>query len=274
VNTEYFLTEELNMVGDITILGNLTIWSNQGNVLGPTSATDNALARYDETSGKYIQDGKTIEDDSGNLTLGGTLTTITGTSALAPINIPESGTQKATPIDGDIQYVGGHLFFYNKKQLAISLGNGVKTTNTTVTNTVTETTLHSFTISANQLHIDQKIKVFLSGSVTTASASDDYILKAYLGATLLHTLSRVGGNVTDVGWDIYFDATTRAVGVSGTMIDHFKLTEETVSISSADLTLHTIDTTVSNTIEVKVTWANAKAGNSITATQGHIEYIH
>jgi hypothetical protein len=39
-----------------------------GDVVGPSSATDNALARFDSTTGKIIQNSVGILDDSGNLT--------------------------------------------------------------------------------------------------------------------------------------------------------------------------------------------------------------
>jgi hypothetical protein len=39
-----------------------------GDVVGPGSSTDNALARYDSTTGKLIQNSVGILDDSGNLT--------------------------------------------------------------------------------------------------------------------------------------------------------------------------------------------------------------
>lgn len=45
-----------------------------GNVRGPTSATDNAVARYDGTTGKLIQNSGVTIDDSGNLTVSGTAT--------------------------------------------------------------------------------------------------------------------------------------------------------------------------------------------------------
>jgi hypothetical protein len=42
-----------------------------GDVVGPASATDNAIARFDGTTGKLIQNSaKAILDDDGNLTLG------------------------------------------------------------------------------------------------------------------------------------------------------------------------------------------------------------
>jgi hypothetical protein len=42
-----------------------------GNVRGPTSATDNAVARYDGTTGKLIQNSGVTIDDSGNATFAG-----------------------------------------------------------------------------------------------------------------------------------------------------------------------------------------------------------
>lgn len=42
---------------------------NTGDVTGPGSSTDNALARFDGTTGKIIQNSSAIVDDSGNLTV-------------------------------------------------------------------------------------------------------------------------------------------------------------------------------------------------------------
>ena len=46
---------------------------NAGDVVGPALATDNALVRYDGTTGRLIQDGLATLDDSGNLSLPGTV---------------------------------------------------------------------------------------------------------------------------------------------------------------------------------------------------------
>jgi hypothetical protein len=43
--------------------------SGGGDVVGPASATDNAIARYDTGTGKLIQDSVVILDDVGNLTV-------------------------------------------------------------------------------------------------------------------------------------------------------------------------------------------------------------
>jgi hypothetical protein len=50
---------------------NFTITSNDskvGDVVGPASATDNAIARYDSTTGKLIQNSVVIVDDTGSVT--------------------------------------------------------------------------------------------------------------------------------------------------------------------------------------------------------------
>lgn len=43
-------------------------WIDSGNINGPGSSTDNALVRFDGTSGKVIQNSGAILDDSNNLT--------------------------------------------------------------------------------------------------------------------------------------------------------------------------------------------------------------
>lgn len=53
-----------NASGTVVQLGG---GSGSGDVVGPASATDNALARFDGTTGKLIQDGTVTQDDNGNL---------------------------------------------------------------------------------------------------------------------------------------------------------------------------------------------------------------
>jgi hypothetical protein len=48
---------------DVTIAA-----TNNGDVVGPASATDNAYARYNLTTGKLIQNSLVTEDDSGTMT--------------------------------------------------------------------------------------------------------------------------------------------------------------------------------------------------------------
>lgn len=72
-----------------------------GDVAGPSSATDNALARFDATTGKLLQDGVVTESDAGalsgatqlsvdNLRLDGN--TVSSTDANGNINLTPNGT--------------------------------------------------------------------------------------------------------------------------------------------------------------------------------------
>lgn len=66
--------------------GNLTLQpdaSGTGDVVGPASATDNALARFNTTTGKLIQNSTAILDDSGNI--GGLLTAAIGSTTIRDI---------------------------------------------------------------------------------------------------------------------------------------------------------------------------------------------
>lgn len=58
--------------GTVALTSDLT-----GYVVGPASATDNAVARFDLTTGKLIKNSTVIIDNSGNVTGLGTLNTIT-----------------------------------------------------------------------------------------------------------------------------------------------------------------------------------------------------
>jgi hypothetical protein len=60
-------TSKINLSGNATVF--ITARAEDiGDVFGPASATDNAIARYHETTGKIIQDSGVIIDDSDNIT--------------------------------------------------------------------------------------------------------------------------------------------------------------------------------------------------------------
>lgn len=50
-----------------------SVAATMGNVNGPASSTDNAIARFDGVTGKLIQDSAIFIDDVGNMTLAGTI---------------------------------------------------------------------------------------------------------------------------------------------------------------------------------------------------------
>ena len=108
---------------NITVSGS---WPNQtitatgsaaGDVTGPSSATDNAVARFDNTTGKVIQNSGVIINDSGEVTVGvwkGTEVTVpyggTGASTLTGI-VKGNGQSAMTAAVAGTDYVapGGAL---------------------------------------------------------------------------------------------------------------------------------------------------------------------
>lgn len=214
------------------------------------------------------------ENVLGNLSITGATILSVGTTTQAPLNFPDATALKTTPASGDMEYKDGHLYIMNGARHVITTGAGVKDTTTTVVNTVTETTVYSYTFAANELHVDERIIFTMDGIYSNASASDDWVLKFYMGGTLQSTLSRSGGNVTNAGWEAQYKATVRSVGASGTFVDFIKLTDGTNTYASGSTTPTVIDTTDTILFEVKLTWANAKAGNTFSCTQADLSFIH
>ncbi len=74
-----------------------------GDVVGPASATDNAIARFDGATGKLIQNSGATIDDNGKLSLP------VVSAASAPLNIGDGSTTPTTPVNGDLWTNGGYI---------------------------------------------------------------------------------------------------------------------------------------------------------------------
>jgi len=84
-----------------------------GNVDGPASATDNALARFDGTTGKLIQNSVGILTDAGILTgIRPTLPAGTAVAGTAPMKFT-LGVNLTAPEAGAVEYDGTSLFYTN-----------------------------------------------------------------------------------------------------------------------------------------------------------------
>jgi len=198
------------------------------------------------------------------------------TAGHAPLKFT-AGTLLSTPEAGTMEYQDGHFYLTDVQaaRKAIALISNVVTSTTTVTNTVTETTIFTKTFAADELHGDMLISLFLTGSVTNASAVDDFTFNFKVGGSTVHTEARVGGNVTDVGWEICYQMTIRSTGAGGTFVDFARYLESGIAdLANAEAGTHSVDTTGTVTLEVTITWANAKAGNTFSVTQGYLQYNH
>lgn len=197
-------------------------------------------------------------------------TTAAGT---APIKLT-AGSLLTTPESGTFEYNNSHLYFTDGDRHAFVQADTPITATTTVANTVTETTLFSYTVNPNELHNDEVVKIELSGFYSTASAAESFTLNYYLGSTLLASVMNSRGNNTNAGWKSIYELTTRSVGVSGTLIDFADYSDNSGYSIQPGLTTTAIDTTTTNTLTVKIVWTAAKAGNTFSLTQGRITFTH
>jgi len=219
--------------------------------------TDNAILRADGKEGQY-QDSLVQILDSG---------------ALKFANRDLTTTSEA----GVLEYADGHFYISGEQAArhAITRSDEVKTTTTEVTNTTVETTIYSKVFAANELHIDEVVSILLSGVYSNAPSSDDFSIRLKVNGVTIHTLPRVGGNVTDVGWETLARFTVKTPGISGTYVDFFKFTESgSPPYSGADSSAHIVDTTIASTFTVTMQWDNAKAGNTFFCTQGFTQLNH
>lgn len=92
-----------------TIIGSTPAGS--GDVVGPASATDNAIARFDLTSGTLIQNSVVTVDDSGNIATAGTVdgrdvsadgTKLDGVEALADVTDATNVAAAGAVMDSDL----------------------------------------------------------------------------------------------------------------------------------------------------------------------------
>lgn len=157
-----------------------------GDVNGPSSATDHALARFDLTTGKLLQDSAAILDDSGNLsgvpsivgggTLNGFLTLQTNNNASSTIDTMRlrgnqlsvqnrAGTQSYFSIDANGQ------IYVAPNSSAASRGIWIGRTDTTAWFSATTLLDVTATSSASAILLDSEITNAGSGSTTDSVAS-------------------------------------------------------------------------------------------------------
>jgi hypothetical protein len=93
-----------------------------GQVTGPASATDNAIARYDGTTGKLLQGSTAVIDDSGQMG-------VQQSTPVAPLHVGGNSDTSTNPgilLSRDVQFAsgGGHGFVENSTIDLPSAGSG------------------------------------------------------------------------------------------------------------------------------------------------------
>lgn len=172
--------------------------AGSGDVVGPASATDNAVVRFDTTTGKLIQNSAvTIADTSGDITGGKynglTITTSTGTLTVASAKtITHNATTTFAGTDGKTLTIsnsgtlgGGDAFV-----LAIAAAKTLTVSNT-LTFTGTDASSVAFGTGGTVLYTASTIPLTV-GSTTIASGTDTRILYDNAGVLGEYTLTGTG----------------------------------------------------------------------------------
>jgi hypothetical protein len=180
-STTYVDTQDAGLQSQIT--SNTTAIT--GKVTGPASATDNAIARYDATTGKLVQDSTTTIDDSGNMRILGSLV-VNKEDGSFGIDDPSN----TTPRIGMVKKSGDGPFF--------AVGSGT-------TFTVKKSSTGAITPGSTYTNL---LNIATNGSVTTYGRLD-------VGGEI----TAYNGTYTDpapaVGYDAKFGGTTNGIAVTG-----------------------------------------------------------
>lgn len=226
------------------------IAASAGGVIGPASSTDNAIARFDSTTGKIIQNSAaTIADTTGALTIAGTTnqfvlgtTTTTTISATAPASsavytIPDVGTTSDFLLAAGTQTITGAktattTFTENRTPaadsattnngLAVNLTAPVDTTGTNTHNAVNV----ALTIS-NATGGTNAVNAINIGNVTGDAQDNVTGLKIGTGTTLgTSNAIQIGS-----GWDagIVTDSAVQINSTNGTAITAIRFAFDAVA---------------------------------------------
>lgn len=154
-----------------------------GDVVGPSGATDNAIARYDTTTGKLLQDSTNTIDDNGNLTTG-KLLKINADTGNPEFDFTEAGTVRAKTYydvtnnrltfqnnennNADALYFTDHLTTTGD----ITVGGNVTATNLSGTNTGDNATNTTSNTYADGKVSDTAYGAGWNGDTTTAPSKN------------------------------------------------------------------------------------------------------
>lgn len=93
----------------ISITGTTINATGTGDVVGPASSTDNALARFDSTTGKLVQNSTTTLSDAGAFAFAdGVKQTFNPDGTTAGFNVGSHATDPSSPANGDMWYDSGN----------------------------------------------------------------------------------------------------------------------------------------------------------------------
>jgi len=224
------------------------------------------------------------------ITAGGSqsMVTIGGATASARLTLPAGGTASNTsPLkfttqasgltnveQGAMELIGNSLQFTQlAKRRGVAMTQSVRTSSTTVENTITESAaLVTAEHGANYLEVGKMEEIVLVGTLEQRSnpaATMTFTIK-YAGSSV-HTIVTSANNVIAAGspFVLRLYCTVRSVGGTGTMQINSWL-EVPGETTKGGSTLATIDTTTAQNTTITATWGEANAANILVVQQARV----
>lgn len=236
--------------------GNCAGVGGTGDVIGPGSATDNAIARFDGTTGKLIQNSAITIDDSGNLSTSGTLTAATD-ETINGIDISSGAVSDIT----DFAAVLGAA-----NDLTIDAATTDNTTTTGVINLDTDT------LTTGNIGISNDYQVVDSAGITAYAGKTDVTVDtdAVHASTVYGQYIGLTANDADsttIGLAVIAEDAGGQVATTGILIDNLQATD--IDLTDALLVRATTADSIVDALDVsdaEITNAINLGANPITGT--------
>jgi len=245
--------------------------NGSGDVVGPASATGNAIARFDGTTGKLIQNSGVTVDDNSNITTNAVFEGFSNTAAigtqivLTVASVPSyvitgSGGQTIKLPDATT-LPNGTTFAFNNNQSsgAITVNNNSNTLIVSIpSGAFTIVTLLSNSIAAGSWDTHDQAPANVSWSTNTFSYAGSFTNGTWNGNAVAYNRGGTGQSAAFVAGGIVYGSTTTALAVTA-----IGTTGQVLTSAGAGTPTWTTPTTGTVT---SITAGTGLSGGTITST--------
>lgn len=263
-----------------------------------TAGDDNVQIRVTNSSGTLVEPIRF--QGSGNVLIGTTTdvtqSILTIASTTKGILIPRMTTSQWDAISSRPQALQAFDTTQQKPVIICCPTSGInqwtnttiftQTATVTISNTTTETSVFTTgigtrTLPANFMSIGKTIRMKIKGYMNE-TGTPTIRIRLKFGAVTIYdttavTINALGGS--DKYFEAEYDITARTLGATGTVFEQgrwiYTANSGIISlINGASTSTATIDTTVSNTIDLTIEWGTASTSNNVNITNASIEILN
>ena len=213
----------------LTTDGTNTSWATNsgGDVTGPSSATDNAIARYDGTTGKLIKNSGVTVDNNNNVTLNASFngftsvaasgTQIVLTAASTPVYLISGSGGQTIKLPDATTLPNGVIFSFNNNQSsgAITVNNNSNTLIVSVpSGGYTTVVLLSNATAAGSWDRHDQTPANVSWSTNTLDYAGSITNATWNGNTVAYNRGGTGQSLAFTAGGIVYGSTTSALAVT------------------------------------------------------------